>query len=61
MKNVVVTGFSIRKELLQRIEVERGDVSRSRFLSKLVEQALASDSLEKLPQGSHKVPLVKQK
>jgi metal-responsive CopG/Arc/MetJ family transcriptional regulator len=46
MRHVIITGFSIRKELLQRIEIERGDVSRSRFLSKLVEQALESDSLK---------------
>lgn len=55
MRNVTITGFSIPKDLLRRIEIERGDISRSKFLSKLVEQALESDSLKKLPQGSHKV------
>jgi hypothetical protein len=57
MKKVVITGLSIRKELLQRIEAERGDISRSRFLSRLVEDALGPDtnSLKKLPQGSRKV------
>jgi metal-responsive CopG/Arc/MetJ family transcriptional regulator len=40
MEESVVTGLSIRKELLAKIDAERGDVSRSRFMSKLMEQGL---------------------
>jgi hypothetical protein len=33
------TGLSIPKELLCKIDSERGDISRSRFLLRLIERA----------------------
>ncbi len=57
MKNTVVSGISIKRELLQRIDLERGDISRSRYLSRLVEQVLRSNnsSLKKSLQTASKV------
>jgi hypothetical protein len=46
MKNIekaVITGFSLRRELLDRLETQRGDISRSKFLQRLLERALESD------------------
>jgi metal-responsive CopG/Arc/MetJ family transcriptional regulator len=41
VKNAVITGFSLSKELLEQIEFERGDISRSKFLRKLIERGLS--------------------
>jgi metal-responsive CopG/Arc/MetJ family transcriptional regulator len=39
MQRYKATGLSIPTELLYKIDAERGDVSRSRFLLRLLEKA----------------------
>jgi hypothetical protein len=39
MQRHKATGLSIPTELLYKIDTERGDVSRSRFLLRLIEKA----------------------
>jgi metal-responsive CopG/Arc/MetJ family transcriptional regulator len=39
-KSAVITGFSVKRELLERLDKERGDVSRSRYISRLLEAGL---------------------
>ncbi len=39
MKNYESTGLSLPSDLLQKIDEERGDVSRSRFLLRLIQRA----------------------
>lgn len=39
MQKCKSTGLSIPADLMQKIDTERGDVSRSRFLLRLIEQA----------------------
>ena len=46
MTNIVI-GISLPQELLAKVDGERGDVSRSRFLQRLVEQAYAHASERK--------------
>lgn len=41
MSTKTVVGVSLPTEMVARIDGERGDVSRSRFLQRLVEQAYA--------------------
>jgi hypothetical protein len=41
MQQHKATGLSIPTELLYKIDAERGDVSRSRFLLRLIEKAYA--------------------
>jgi hypothetical protein len=40
-RNTKVTGFSLSPELFNRLETQRGDVSRSRFLTNILEKVLA--------------------
>jgi metal-responsive CopG/Arc/MetJ family transcriptional regulator len=40
MKRYTATGLSLPTELLDKIDSERGDVSRSRFLLRLLEKTL---------------------
>ena len=39
MQDSVPVGVSLPKKLMARIDMERGDVNRSRFLLRLVEKA----------------------
>jgi metal-responsive CopG/Arc/MetJ family transcriptional regulator len=39
MKKYNSTGLSLPNELIEKIDSERGDVSRSRFLLRLIERA----------------------
>lgn len=41
MQNCVSAGLSLPKKLMQKIDVERGDISRSRFLLRLIEKVYA--------------------
>jgi len=56
MEESVVTGLSIRKKLLARIDVERGDISRSRFMSKLMEQGFENRDKGKATMVANHVP-----
>jgi hypothetical protein len=38
MKRCESTGLSLPSDLLRRIDLERGDISRSRFLLRLIER-----------------------
>jgi len=44
MGNTTVTGFSIPKELYLWVETHRGDVSRSRFLQRIIKHAIEEDA-----------------
>ncbi|MDR4512338.1 MAG: hypothetical protein MRJ93_11620 [Nitrososphaeraceae archaeon] len=37
MQRYKATGFSLRKEILSKIDSERGDISRSRYLQRILE------------------------
>jgi hypothetical protein len=39
MKRYIATGLSLPAEIVHRIDNERGDISRSRFLLRLIERA----------------------
>jgi hypothetical protein len=41
MQKSIAIGVSMTKDLLSKIDLERGDVSRSRYLQKIVEKAYA--------------------
>ena len=38
MRKIVPTGISLPKELMQKIDVERGDISRSRYILRILER-----------------------
>jgi hypothetical protein len=38
MKRYISTGLSLPKELIERIDAERGDIPRSRFLLRILEK-----------------------
>jgi hypothetical protein len=39
LQNKIGTGVSLSKETIKRIDKERGDVSRSQYITRLLEQA----------------------
>ena len=39
MKRYQSTGLSLPAKLMQKIDIDRGDISRSRFLLRLIERA----------------------
>jgi len=41
MQKSIAVGISLPKDLLSKIDVERRDISRSRYLQRLVEKAYA--------------------
>jgi hypothetical protein len=45
MQKSIPIGVSMTKDLLSKIDLERGDVSRSRYLQKIVEKAYAVKAL----------------
>jgi metal-responsive CopG/Arc/MetJ family transcriptional regulator len=45
MKYCKSTGLSIPAELMQKIDAERGDISRSRFVLRLIERAYQQKQL----------------
>jgi metal-responsive CopG/Arc/MetJ family transcriptional regulator len=51
MKNSTITGFSIPKELYLWVETHRGDVSRSRFLQRIIEHAIEEDATKQRQQS----------
>jgi metal-responsive CopG/Arc/MetJ family transcriptional regulator len=42
MQKSIAVGISLPKDLLSKIDVERRDISRSRYLQRLVEKAHAT-------------------
>jgi metal-responsive CopG/Arc/MetJ family transcriptional regulator len=52
MQKTIAVGISMPKDLLSKIDVERQDVSRSRYLQRLVEKAYAVSVL-----GDKEVPI----
>jgi hypothetical protein len=40
-------GFSLPNELIHRLDIEREDISRSRYLLRLLERAYCSENKEK--------------
>jgi metal-responsive CopG/Arc/MetJ family transcriptional regulator len=43
MQNYIAIGISLPKEILTRIDTKRGDVARSRYLLRLIENALKGE------------------
>ncbi|MGI8831165.1 MAG: hypothetical protein ACR2IS_00850 [Nitrososphaeraceae archaeon] len=41
------TGFSLPSDLIQRIDAERGDIPRSRFLLRILEKAYPNTETKK--------------
>jgi metal-responsive CopG/Arc/MetJ family transcriptional regulator len=52
MKRYNSTGLSLPNELIRKIDSERGDVSRSRFLLRLIERVYLLQEKEKENGGS---------
>lgn len=46
MQNTIGVGVSMSKNILSKIDAERGDVPRSRFLLRLLEKVYANTSIE---------------
>ena len=42
MKDIVPLGITLPREIVQKIDSDRGDVPRSRFLLRLVERAYST-------------------
>ena len=53
MKHCTATGLSLPTEIVDRIDSERGDVSRSRFLLRLIERAYRDTQSETEVQPKH--------
>jgi hypothetical protein len=47
MKKFKTTGLSLPEEFLERIDRERGDISRSRYVLKLIKKGYEEDSDER--------------
>jgi hypothetical protein len=47
MKRNIPAGFSLPSDLLQRIDTERGDIPRSRFLLRILEKAYPTTETKK--------------
>ena len=43
MKKSIPVGISLPKEILEKIDMERGDVSRSRYLLRKIEEYYSSN------------------
>lgn len=54
MKCCKSTGLSLPTELMERIDSERGDVPRSRFLLRLIEKAYEKDQRDTCKRGHWK-------
>jgi len=47
MRHSIPIGISLPKEMMSRIDTERGDISRSRFLLRLIECTYAKAASQK--------------
>lgn len=52
MTEVILVGISFPKNILTRIDYERGDVPRSRYLLRVLENALQSEGKEEWKRDS---------
>jgi hypothetical protein len=43
MEKAIPTGLSLPADLFVRIELQRGDIGRSRYILRLIEKALTED------------------
>ena len=55
MQNYISVGISLPRKIMRRIDVERGDVSRSRYLLRLLERTYLPNKVEYLT-GQKKSP-----
>jgi metal-responsive CopG/Arc/MetJ family transcriptional regulator len=46
MKYFISTGLSLPSKLLRKIDIERGDVSRSRYILRLLERTYTDEEYE---------------
>ena len=45
MQKSVAIGLSLTKEILAKIDTERGDVSRSRYILRLIEKSVSNNAV----------------
>jgi metal-responsive CopG/Arc/MetJ family transcriptional regulator len=45
MQKSVAIGVSLTKEILAKIDIERGDVSRSRYILRLIERNVSGNNV----------------
>jgi hypothetical protein len=48
MKKCTSTGLSLPTDLMERIDADRGDVPRSRFLLRLLERAYSAENKQQI-------------
>jgi len=55
MQNYIAVGISLPRKIMKKIDVERGDISRSRYLLRLLERTYLQNKVEDLT-GQKKSP-----
>ena len=48
MQNYISVGISLPRKIMKKIDVERGDISRSRYLLRLLEKIYVQNKVEHL-------------
>ena len=48
MQNYISVGISLPRKIMKKIDVERGDISRSRYLLRLLEKTYLPNKIEHL-------------
>ena len=48
MQNYISVGISLPRKIMKKIDVERGDISRSRYLLRLLEKTYLPNKVEHL-------------
>jgi len=48
MQNYISVGISLPRKIMKKIDVERGDISRSRYLLRLLERTYLQNKVEDL-------------
>jgi hypothetical protein len=48
MQNYISVGISLPRKIMKKIDVERGDISRSRYLLRLLEKIYVQNKVEDL-------------
>jgi len=48
MQNYISVGISLPRKIMKKIDVERGDISRSRYLLRLLERTYLQNKVENL-------------
>lgn len=52
MQNKIAVGISLPTELMKKIDVERGDVPRSRYVLRMLEKQYKSEGKKVIEKGS---------